>query len=104
MDDAFDLAGEVAAALPALVALRRDLHQHPELAFQERRTGQLVAERLRAAGLTVQEGVAKTGVVAVLEGSRPGPTVALRADMDALPLEETAERPYRSTAAGVMHA
>ncbi|HLI28909.1 MAG TPA: amidohydrolase [Chloroflexota bacterium] len=101
---AIDLQAEVAAALPRLIALRRDLHQHPELAFQERRTARVIAERLRAAGLEVREGVAATGVVALLEGGRPGPTVAVRADMDALPLEEEGDRPYRSRTPGVMHA
>ncbi len=99
-----DLAAEVAAAMPGLVALRRDLHRHPELSFQEHRTARTVAERLRAAGLAVQEGVGRTGVVGLLEGSRPGPTVALRADVDALPIEEQDDRPYRSTTPGVMHA
>ncbi len=100
-----DLAAAVAAAMPRLVALRRDLHQHPELSFQEHRTAQVVAERLRAAGLAVQEGVGRTGVVGLLDGGRPGPTVALRADVDALPIQENdGDRPYRSTTPGVMHA
>lgn len=99
-----DLRAEVEAALPQLIALRRDLHAHPELAFQEHRTARVVADRLRAAGLQVREGVAETGVVALLEGGRPGPTVAVRADMDALPLEEEGDRPYRSRTPGVMHA
>ena len=98
------LAAEVAAAMPRLVALRRDLHQHPELSFQEHRTARVVAERLRAAGLAVQEGVARTGVVGLLEGGRDGPTVAIRADIDALPLMEADDRPYHSTTPGVMHA
>ncbi|HZS02545.1 MAG TPA: amidohydrolase [Chloroflexota bacterium] len=102
--DTLDLAAEVAAAMPDLVALRRDLHQHPELAFQERRTARVVAERLRAAGLAVQEGVGRTGVVGLLDGGRPGPTVVLRADMDALPLTERADRPYHSVTPGIMHA
>ncbi|HLH21380.1 MAG TPA: amidohydrolase [Chloroflexota bacterium] len=102
--EALDLVAEVAAAMPDLVALRRDLHQHPELAFQEHRTAQVVAARLRAAGLTVQEGVGRTGVVGLLTGGQPGPTVVLRADMDALPLRERDDRPYHSTTPGVMHA
>ena len=88
-----------------LVALRRDLHMHPELGFQEFRTSQLVAERLDALGYEVQRGVGKTGVVALLQGGLPGDrTVLLRFDMDALPIQEENEVPYRSTTPGVMHA
>ena len=92
-----------------LVATRRDLHAHPELGFQERRTAGIVAERLGALGYQVRTGVGRTGVVAVLRGAGPagpGPerTVLLRADMDALPIQEASQVPYRSTAAGVMHA
>jgi amidohydrolase len=99
-----DLAAAVAEAMPRMVALRRDLHQHPELSFQEHRTASVIAARLRAAGLTVQEGVGRTGVVGLLEGGRPGPTVALRSDVDALPILEEEGRPYRSATPGVMHA
>jgi amidohydrolase len=87
-----------------LVGLRRDLHAHPELAFQEERTAGIVAGRLRAAGLEVRTGVAHTGVVGILRGGRLGPAVLLRADMDALPIEEANETPYRSRTPGVMHA
>jgi amidohydrolase len=86
----------------ALVADRRDLHQHPELGFQETRTGTLVAERLEALGYVVHRGVGRTGVVG-LKG-RGDRCVLLRADMDALPIEETNEVPYRSRHAGRMHA
>jgi len=89
---------------PAVVAVRRDLHAHPELSNREERTGHLVAERLRDLGLEVRYPVAKTGVVAVLRGGRPGGVVALRADIDALPIEETNALPFRSQAKGVMHA
>jgi amidohydrolase len=89
---------------PALVATRRDLHQHPELSNREERTGHLVAERLRDLGLEVRYPVAGTGVVGVLRGGRPGGTVALRADMDALPIQEQGDAPYRSRNVGVMHA
>src|SRR5438128_796414 len=102
--DSLDLAAEVAAAMPDLVALRREFQQHPELAFQEHRTAEIIAARLRAAGLAVQEGVGRTGVVGLLEGGQPGPTLVVRADMDALPLSERADRPYHSTTPGVMHA
>ena len=80
---------EVDKRLDALVTLRRDFHRHPELSFQERRTSEIIAERLHAAGLEVRTGMAKTGVVGVLHGDQPGRTVAWRADIDALPLTET---------------
>jgi len=96
------------AELAELVATRRDLHAHPELAFQENRTAALVADRLGALGYTVKTGVGRTGVTGVMRG---GATVArkerkllLRADMDALPIRETGEAAYRSTVPGVMHA
>ncbi|WDH33795.1 amidohydrolase [Pseudomonas chlororaphis] len=97
---------------PALLETRRDIHAHPELGNTEQRTAQLVATQLRALGLEVKTGVARTGVVAVLKGALPGPTVALRADMDALPVKEVADLPFASKAKGryldkevdVMHA
>ncbi|MBX3470708.1 MAG: amidohydrolase [Planctomycetes bacterium] len=88
----------------ALVATRRDLHAHPELAFEERRTAALVADRLEAAGYRPRRGVGGTGVLADLDGAAPGPTILLRADMDALPLVEEGDVPYASTAPGRMHA
>jgi amidohydrolase len=87
-----------------LVAVRRDLHQHPETAFQEVRTSGVVAERLKALGLKVRTGVAGTGVVATVKGGSPGRTVMLRADMDALPIHEENDVPYRSRHEGAMHA
>ncbi len=87
-----------------LVTLRRDLHRHPETAFEEVRTAGIVAERLRALGLEVRTGVAKTGVLATVRGARAGKTVLLRADMDALPIQEENDTPYRSQVAGKMHA
>jgi amidohydrolase len=102
------LEAEVARAADAmrdrLVALRRDLHMHPELSNREERTARVVAERLRALGLEVRTGVARHGVVARLHGGRPGPTVALRADMDALPIDETLDVPYKSLTKNVKHA
>jgi len=97
------------AEFAELVATRRDLHAHPELGFQEHRTASLVAERLRALGYDVKTGVGKTGVVGVLRGTgaagaRTERTVLLRADMDALPIQEANEVSYRSTVPGVMHA
>src|SRR2546421_8653914 len=85
-----------------LIATRRDLHQHPELGFEERRTSTLVTERLRALGYEVRTGVGKTGVVALKGGT--GRCVMLRADMDALPVEEANDVTYRSQHAGKMHA
>ncbi len=89
-----------------LVAIRRDIHAHPELGFQETRTCALVARMLRALGYEVHTGVGRTGVVGVLHGKRndSGLSVGLRADMDALPIHEMADRPYTSTCPGVMHA
>jgi amidohydrolase len=87
-----------------LIALRRDLHQHPELSHHEARTAGVVAERLRALGLEPRTGVAGHGIIADLVGSHPGPTLLYRADMDALPIDEAEDRPYRSCNPGVMHA
>jgi amidohydrolase len=92
------------AVAPDVVAVRRELHAHPELSNREEGTGRLVAERLRALGLEVRYPVAKTGVVGVLRGGRPGGVVALRADIDALPIQETNDVPYKSQVPGVMHA
>lgn len=86
-----------------LSALRRDFHRHPELAFQEHRTSKVVAEELARLGYEVRTGVGITGVVGELENG-PGPVVALRADMDALPIQEDAEHDYKSTLPGIMHA
>src|SRR6266576_5857279 len=89
-----------------LIATRRDLHQHPELGFEERRTSGLVAERLQRLGYTVRTGVGKTGVVGLRDGASGGKArcVLIRADMDALPVEEANDVPYRSHHAGKMHA
>jgi len=92
------------AELQELVDVRRDLHQHPELAFEEVRTSAKVAERLRALGLKVRTGVGRTGVMATVQGGRPGRTVLLRADMDALPIHEENDVAYRSKSDGKMHA
>jgi amidohydrolase len=104
-----------AAALrlePKVIAWRRDIHQNPELSYQETRTAALVAKHLTALGYEVQVGVAETGVVGILKGGKPGPVVALRADMDALPVEEKVDVPFASRVkamwqgqmTGVMHA
>lgn len=95
-----DVAASVEAVTPRVVAWRRDLHAHPELGFAETRTAGLVADHLRSLGLEVRTGVGKTGVVGILRGGRPGRTVALRADMDALPVLEATGLPFASTATG----
>jgi amidohydrolase len=88
-----------------LIAQRRDFHMHPELSNREERTSRVVAERLRALGLTdVKTGVGKYGVTALLVGAKPGTVVAVRADMDALPIQEVNDVPYKSQVAGVKHA
>lgn len=92
------------AAITPLIALRRELHLHPELSGEEMQTAQLVAERLQALDLSVRTEVGGHGVIGVLRGNRTGPTVAYRADMDALPLQETLNQPYRSIHLGVSHA
>ncbi|HEY5930536.1 MAG TPA: amidohydrolase [Burkholderiales bacterium] len=105
---------DVAAATleSKVIAWRRDFHEHPELSNRETRTSKRVAEHLAALGLTVQTGVAHTGVVGLLDSGRPGPVIALRADMDALPVAEEVDVPFASKArstyngqdVGVMHA
>lgn len=85
-------------------SLRRDLHMHPELGFREIRTGGIVAKELEALGLEVTKGVGKTGVIGLLEGAKPGPTLMLRFDMDALPITEDTGAEYSSRNPGVMHA
>lgn len=98
-----DLLDHAHSLRSRLVEIRRDLHQHPELGFLELRTAQVAAREVEKAGFLVREAVARTGVVAELENGE-GPTVALRADMDALPIQETNEVPYASEVNGVMHA
>jgi hippurate hydrolase len=88
-----------------LVHIRRDIHAHPELAFEEQRTSQLVADKLAEWGIEVHRGLAKTGVVGVIKGKKVSDrAIGLRADMDCLPMHETAAVPHRSTAPGRMHA
>ncbi len=99
-----DFKAEAQAMYEELVACRRDLHRHPELAFEEVRTAGIIADELRRLGLEVQTGVGKTGVVGILEGAADGPTVLYRADMDALPIEEENDVEYVSTVPGKMHA
>ena len=107
-----DLDRAAQAVKAEVVTWRRDLHQHPELGNNEVRTAKLIADQLRRIGLEPKTGIAHTGVVAVLKGGRPGPRIAIRADMDALPVTEPAGLPfaskvsttYRGQPVGVMHA
>ena len=87
-----------------IIDIRRDIHKHPELSFQEFRTAKLVADRLNSLNIDVTTGVGKTGVIGDLNGDQNGPCIALRADMDALPLQETSKFSYKSINQGVMHA
>jgi amidohydrolase len=99
-----DFRQEATNLYDEMVERRRDFHRHPELGFQETRTASIVAHTLDTLGLEVQRGLAQTGVVGVLEGGNPGPTVLLRFDMDALPIQEENNVPYASRNPGVMHA
>ena len=84
--------------------VRRDLHRHPELAYDESRTAAVVAKLLREWGIEVHEGIGKTGVVGVIAGGSGGKAIGLRADMDALPIQETSGAPHASVHAGVAHS
>lgn len=95
---------EAKELFPYTQSLRRDFHTHPELGFREIRTGGIVAKELEALGIEVTKGVGKTGVVGFLEGAKPGPTLLLRFDMDALPIIEDTNAEYTSANPGVMHA
>ena len=86
------------------VEMRRDLHRHPELGFAEHRTAGIVATHLRALGIDMHEGIATTGVIGVLRGARPGRTIMLRADMDALPMPEESDARVPLAERGVTHA
>jgi len=99
-----DWTQEAEAMYDQLVAWRRDFHMHPELGFEEQRTAGIVAAELESLGYQVQTEIATTGVVGLLETGRPGPVVLLRFDMDALPLQEENDVPYRSQLDGKMHA
>jgi amidohydrolase len=102
----------IAQVLPRMTTWRRDFHEHPELSYEEVRTARIVAQHLRSLRMEVRTGVAQTGVVGVLRGGQPGPVIALRADMDALPVTEEVDVPFRSRVrdtyngqdVGVMHA
>jgi amidohydrolase len=106
------LDGAIDRIAPAMVEMRHDIHQHPELGNREFRTAELIANHLRSLGLEVRTGIAHTGVVGILRGGRTGPVIAVRADMDALPVTEATGYPFASTVrttyngqdVGVMHA
>ena len=95
---------KVLAIKNKIINTRRDIHKHPELSFQEYRTSKLVAEQLEEFGVSVERNIGKTGVVGTLKGASSGKTIAFRADMDALPIQETGDVPYKSIYDGVMHA
>lgn len=99
-----DFKRETALANGEMVALRRDLHAHPELGYQEERTASLVERSLRDSGVQDVRRITKTGVTGLLAGGRPGPVLMLRADLDALPLTEETSLPYASLTPGLMHA
>lgn len=91
--------------MPKLIETRRDFHMHPELSNREERTSRVIAEKLKALGFDeVKTGIGRNGVVGLLKGKLPGPVVAVRADMDALPIQETIDVPYKSKNDGVKHA
>src|ERR1700761_5896862 len=107
-----DVAKKTDALEPKIIAWRRDFHEHPELGNHEFRTADIIGKHLQSLGIEVKTGVATTGVVGILKGDKPGPVVALRADMDALPVTERAKVPFASKVTttyngeqvGVMHA
>jgi len=99
-----NISPAVKAAASTMADIRRDLHQHPELGFQEVRTAAIVARRLNQLGYTVRTGLGKTGVTGLLKGGGPGKTVLLRADIDALPIHEETDVAWKSQTQGVMHA
>ena len=106
------IESSIQSVLPRMIEWRRDFHQNPELSYEEVRTARVVAQHLRGLRMEVRSNVAQTGVVGVLRGGRPGPVIALRADMDALPVTEEVDLPFRSRArghyngqdVGIMHA
>ena len=95
---------DIKAIKKRIIETRRDFHKHPELAFQEKRTSKIVYKKLKSFGIKTLKNIGKTGVVGILKGDNPGKTIAFRADMDALPIQETGNKPYKSVNNGVMHA
>jgi amidohydrolase len=97
------LSDDTRAARAELVALRREVHQHPEQGFKETRTSALIERKLRTSGVETKR-VCGTGVIGLVRGAKPGPTMLVRADIDALPVTELNAVPYKSKIPGVMHA
>ena len=95
---------KIAPLKNTIINTRRDFHKHPELSFKEFRTSKIVAEKLKNFGIETKKNIGKTGVVGILKGEKNGPTIALRADMDALPIQETNDISYKSVNKGIMHA
>src|SRR6186997_1823794 len=112
IDMSRDIDAATAKVMPKVIEWRRHIHQYPELSNRETKTAKFVEDHLRKLGIEVRTGVAKTGVVGILKGGQPGPVVGLRADMDALPVTERVDVPFKSTVkseyngqtVGVMHA
>ena len=103
-DDLSRIRPAIQTLQPQLSEWRRQIHQRPEMGFKEQITAELIAQKLQGWGISHQTGIAKTGVVALIESGKPGPVLAIRADIDALPIQEENEVPYRSQHDGVMHA
>ena len=101
---AVKIRSEVTAIADDIIAIRRDIHKYPELGFDEHRTSGVVAKHLKNLEFDVVTGIGKTGVIGDLKGNTSGQTIGLRADMDALPIQETGDIPYRSVNDGIMHA
>ncbi len=102
--DLSNIRAEIQALQPQLSEWRRRIHQRPEMGFKEQLTAEFIAKKLQEWGISHQTGIAKTGTVALIESGKPGPVLAIRADIDALPIQEENEVPYRSQHDGVMHA
>ena len=92
---------EIQSIKNKIIDTRRDFHKHPELSFQEERTSKIVSEKLESFGISVQRNIGKTGVIGTLNGKENGKTIAFRADMDALPIQETGNASYKSVNKGV---
>src|SRR5512133_2744956 len=103
-DPRASIATDLAAMKQSLIETRRELHMYPELSNREAETSKRIAAWLEAKGIPHEAGIARYGVVATIKGAKPGPTIAVRADIDPLPIEETLDLPYKSKNPGVKHA